>query len=159
MIQAVQAAKFQLATILAFGLLLAGCASESTRPDAPASGTQRSPTNSAVEKRALERWSYLIERKADKAYDFLTPGYRATKSRETYASEMNNRPIHWTKVYPYSETCEKPDVCVLNIQIDADTAMPGVGKKVPAMGFVAETWIRTRGKWYFLPDAKQGTGG
>lgn len=154
----IQAAMRQLALILALGLLLAGCASEATRPDESVQATDEFRKNTEVEKRALERWGYLINRKAEKAYDFLSPGYRATKSREVYASEMNNRPIHWNKVYPYSETCEKPDVCILALQIDADTAMPGVGKKVPAMGFVQETWIKTRGKWYYLPDPKGGTG-
>ena len=155
----IQASKRQLATILVLGLLLAGCASESTRPEASAPGTEQSGKVTEVEKRALERWGYLINHQAEKAYDLLSPGFRATKSREIYASEMNNRPIQWTKVHTYSQSCEKPDVCLLYLQIDADTAMPGVSSKVPAMGFVAETWIKTRGKWYYLPDAKVPTGG
>lgn len=154
----IHAAMRHLAPILSIGLLLAGCASESTRPDVSAPDTDQSRKLSDVEKRALQRWGYLIKHEAEKAYDFLSPGYRATKPREVYASEMNNRPVQWTKVYPYSESCEKPDVCTLHLQIDADTAMPGVGRKVPATGFVAETWIRTRGKWYYLPDSKPGTG-
>lgn len=155
----IKAALRPLAPILALGLLLAGCASESTRPDQSAQGADQSVKVSEVQKRALQRWNYLINREPGKAYDLLSPGYRSTKSREVYANEMSNRPIHWTKVHPYSETCEKPDVCVLNLQIDADTSMPGVGRKVPAMGFVEETWVKTRGKWYYLPDAKAGTGG
>lgn len=155
----IHAALRKYAPVLVLGLLLGGCASESTRPDESAPGTDQSRKISEVEKRALARWGYLIKGQAEKAYDYLSPGYRATKSRESYANEMNNRPIHWTKVYPYREICDKPDVCLLDLQIDADATMPGVGRKVPAMGFVTETWIKTRGKWYYLPDAKVGTGG
>ena len=155
----IQAALRQLAPILALGLLLGGCASESKRPDESAPAADQARKISVVEKRSQERWGYLINRQAEKAYDYLSPGYRATKTREAYASEMNNRPVHWTKVYPYGESCEKPDVCILTLQIDANTAMPGVGKNVPVTGFVGETWIKTGGKWYYLPEAKGSTGG
>jgi hypothetical protein len=37
--------------------------------------------------------------------------------------------------------------------------MPGVGSEVSSVGFVKETWLKTRGKWYLLPDAKPETGG
>lgn len=140
------------AALLALGLLLAGCASEGTRPDAK-------PDGKVAEKRAIERWEFLIKHEAEKAYDYLSPGFRATKSREDYAKEMNNRPIRWTRVLPYRSTCDKPDVCVLDLQIDFATKMPGVGTDVSSVGFVKETWLRTRGKWYLLPEAKSETGG
>ncbi|SFN17244.1 hypothetical protein SAMN05216289_10666 [Dokdonella immobilis] len=140
------------AALLALGLLLAGCASEGTRPDAK-------PDGKVAEKRAIERWEFLIKHEAEKAYDYLSPGFRATKSREDYAKEMNNRPIRWTRVLPYRSTCDKPDVCVLDLQIDFATKMPGVGTDVSSVGFVKETWLRTGGKWYLLPEAKSETGG
>lgn len=156
----IHAALRKFAPVLALGLFLAGCASDSTRPDQSTQGADAKPEkNTVVEKRALERWNFLINRQAEKAYDYLSPGFRATKSRESYAAEMNNRPVQWTNVYPYSQSCDKPDVCILNFQIDAQTDMPGVNRKVPAIGFVEETWIKTRGKWYYLPAKKGATGG
>ena len=138
-------------------LLIGGCASESTRPDAAVAGTDTGG-NKVVERRALERWGYLINRQAEKAYDYLSPGFRATKSREEYAGEMNNRPVHWTKVMPYRQICEKPDVCVVDLQIDADAKMVGTKEMVSSVGFVTETWIKSGGKWWFLPSAKAATG-
>ena len=148
----IQALARRAAAILAIGLLLAGCASDGTGPDAP-------PDGKVAEKRAIERWEFLIKHEAEKAYDYLSPGFRATKNREEYAKEMNNRPIRWTRVLPYRATCDKPDVCVIDLQIDYTTKMPGVGTDVNSVGFVKETWLRTRGKWYLLPEAKPVTGG
>lgn len=158
----IQASMRQLATLLATGLLMAGCSTQTTKSDQAAGAGDASPVSDsaskAVEERAIERWNLLIARKAEKAYDFLSPGFRATKKREEYASEMDNAPVQWEKVYPYSQKCDKPDVCVVNLQVDAQVKMPGVGKEVPSVGFVTETWIRSRGKWYFLPDSKKVTG-
>ncbi|HMM65342.1 MAG TPA: hypothetical protein PKC03_00240 [Dokdonella sp.] len=145
----------QLAACLVAGLLLAGCTSQATRSEAPADGKD----TKVVERRAIERWDLLIQKKAEKAYDFLSPGFRATKKREDYAQEMNNRPVRWTKVLPYKQACDKPDICILDLQIDYSTKMPGVGTDVSSVGFVRETWIRSKGQWYMLPDAKPATGG
>lgn len=145
----------QIAAFLVAGLLLAGCASQATKTEGAISGKE----NKVVERRALERWDLLIQKKAEKAYDYLSPGFRATKQRDDYAQEMNNRPVRWSKVLPYRQNCEKPDICVVDLQIDFHTKMPGVGTEASSTGFVRETWIRTKGQWYLLPDAKPATGG
>jgi len=152
--------------ILAIVLLLAGCASESTRPSSvegekgttASSPANSGPVNKVVEQRALQRWDLLINHQAEKAYDYLSPGFRATKKREDYATEMNNRPVKWSKVLPYRQNCAKPDVCILDLQIDANIKMPGVGE-VSSLGFVKETWIKSQGKWFFVPEGQKGAGG
>ena len=151
-----------LATLVATALLVAGCASETRRADSsPATGEApagtTAPSSDAL-RRAVERWDLLIAHKAEKAYDYLSPGYRATKKREDYAREMNDRPVKWTKVLPYREVCDKPDVCVIDLQVDIGVKMPGVSQMVSSVGFVTETWIRSRGKWYLLPHANDLTG-
>lgn len=158
----IQTSMRQMATLLASALLMVGCTSQTTKSDQAVDGARVSSdsdtANKVVETRAVERWDLLIARKAEKAYDYLSPGFRATKKREDYATEMNNRPVHWDKVLPYSQHCDKPDVCVVSLQVDADVKMPGVRKNVSTVGFVTETWIRTRGKWYMLPNAQQAAG-
>jgi uncharacterized protein YceK len=149
----------RLATLLATGILVAGCGSQSTRTDKVFGEQDAAAAAKIVNERSIARWNLLIDHKAEKAYDFLSPGYQATKKREDYAKEMNDRPVKWSKVIPYSQACEKPDVCVVNIQVDANVKMPGVGVPVSSVGFVEETWIKSGGKWYFLPDSKKVTGG
>jgi hypothetical protein len=143
----------QLAAPLMAVLLATGCASQAPRSDTSEAGTAAT-VNKELEQRALDRWTFLIERKAEKAYDYLSPGYRKTLRREDYARDMNNRPVRWSKVRPYRQTCDKPDVCVVDLQVDFETKVPGVRQNVASVGFVNETWIRVRGKWYLLPKAK-----
>ena len=154
----IQVSVRRLAALIVTTLLAAGCASQSSKPDAAPGKSNSGAAEKIVNKRSIERWEFLIAHKADKAYDYLSPGFKATKKREDYAKEMRDRPVEWQKVLPYSQVCDKPDVCVVNIQVDVNVKMPGVGQKVSSVGYVTETWIRSHGQWYFLPDSKKVTG-
>ena len=144
-------------------LLLAACGSQPTRNAHTNENADQKPSASdatlahKVGQRAVERWDYLIKREAEKAYDYLSPGFRATKKRADYANEMNNRPIRWTKVYLHSEVCEKPDVCKIILMIEYEAVLPGTSKPTSAPAFINETWIKDGGKWWLLPGdvAKQ----
>jgi hypothetical protein len=69
----------------------------------------KAPANdSALEKRSVERWNLLIAHKAEKAYDYLSPGTRSTETREKYAADMNNRPVHWQSVTYVDRKCDDP---------------------------------------------------
>lgn len=158
----IQASIRLLAPVLATGFFVAGCTSQPSKMEKSGDGSTVSSisesANKEVENRALARWNLLIARDGAKAYDFLSPGFKATKSRNDYANEMNNRPVHWEKVLPYSQQCDKPNVCVISLQVDSDVKMQGVSKAVSTVGFVTETWIKSKGKWYFLPNSKQSAG-
>ena len=126
-------------------LALAGCMTAVKNED-----------SSVIGKRAVERWDFLIAHQAEKAYDFLTPGYRTTKTREAYAQEMNNRGIRWSKVGFGSQQCEV-DICHVHLTVDYRVNLGGPAGNTKAMGFVAETWIKAAGRWYFLPEQLQPT--
>lgn len=123
-------------------LLMAGCAATGTKKDNTAD----------IEKRAIQRWEYLIARQGEKAYDYLTPGFRATKSREIYASEMNNRPMNWKSVRFSKKECTE-DRCEVFLSVDY-FVMLNAGMRGPMKGFapLKETWVRVKGKWYYLPS-------
>lgn len=105
-----------------------------------------SPDN--VDRRAVERWNYLIARQAEKAYDYLSPGYRETKTRESYADAMNNRPVKWTAVKFKSKTCEA-DSCKVIVEVAYSITLAGAPAESKAEQ--SETWIRIDGNWFFLP--------
>jgi len=135
--------------LLLVAALLSACATTSGGAGGKSSGKGVGP-----EVRAVERWDLLIARKAEVAYDYLSPGKRATEKREDYAKAMNNRPIRWEKVSLYSKKCEKESSCTIALQVDVSVPSAGVGGMAPAVGFVEETWIRAdNGVWYFLPPA------
>lgn len=104
-----------------------------------------------VEQRAVQRWEYLIAHEAEKAYDYLTPGYRKTITREVYAATMNHRPVQWTSVKYTGRKCEG-DRCSVSLLIDYSLEMAGLGRPAESMSPQRENWIRVRGTWYFLPS-------
>ena len=113
--------------------------------------------SSVIQARAIQRWDFLIEHHAEKAWDYLSPGYRETKPREAYAKEMNARGVNWTKVSFNSQKCDA-DVCTVHLAVDYTINMgAGIGK-VASMGPITETWIKVKGQWYFLPEQFRPTG-
>lgn len=132
-----------LSCVLLAGLM-AGCAS---------GGLRGASTPDAIDALSVQRWEYLIARQADKAYDLLSPGYRATRTREGYAASMNSRPIAWKKVTFVRKECET-DSCTVFLLVDHTIRLPGlgVGKAQEAFAPIRETWIRSEGRWYYLPN-------
>lgn len=124
-------------------LLVGGCAS---------SGIKGGASVDAIDTLSVQRWEYLIKRQADKAYDLLSPGYRSTRTREAYAAAMNSRPIGWKKVTFVRKECEA-DRCSVFLLVDHTIRLPGlgVGKSQEAFAPIRETWIRSGGRWYYLP--------
>lgn len=141
--------------LAALPLTLAACAS--TGPGAgPA--VADAPSKSAgpeqiLEQRAVERWKLLIGGKAAEAWDYLSPGYRSTVPRETYAANMKDRPVHWKAVRFDSVDCPADagycDVTV-NVDYEFQSTLPGVGT-LASTGPVVERWIGVEGSWYFVP--------
>ena len=107
-----------------------------------------SPDN--VDRRAVERWNYLIAHQAEKAYDYLTPGARETQKREIYAGAMNSRPVQWKSVVFDRKECEA-DRCKVLVNVKYSVKMPTGGDPVEQTSSQSETWILTDGEWYFLP--------
>ena len=127
-----------IAAIVLVALLASGCADPSK------------PEN--VDRRAVERWDHLIAHEAEKAYDYLTPGFRATQSRDAYAAAMNNRGVQWTSAKFKSKECDA-DRCKVLIDVAYSVKMPGLdGKSSPATSAQSEVWILVDGNWYMLPN-------
>ena len=123
-------------------LALSGCMS---------GGGVKQEDDSVLRARAVERWDMLIARKADKAWDYLSPGYRETKPRDAYAEEMNNRGIRWSKVTFGSQECDA-DTCKVRLLVNYNVNLGGLAGTVGSTGPVVETWIKVKGRWYFLPE-------
>ncbi len=131
------------ARMAATALLLVAIAGCNTSTDAAA----------GVEKRAAERWNFLIAHQAEKAYDYLSPGTRETMTRESYAAAMNTRPVQWTAAKFNHKECDA-DRCKVYIDVSYSVAMPGggaVGKPIESTSTQSETWVRVKDDWYFLP--------
>lgn len=127
----------------AVALVLVGCAGL----------VKKDEDASVIKEKAVQRWDYLIAHQAEKAYDFLSPGYRTTITRENYAAGMNNRPVSWQSVKFVGQTCE-PDVCTVTMKVTYKVTVNIHGSRnVNGGSEITERWIKDSGRWYFLPSS------
>ena len=139
--------------VLAALVMLGGCAA--------GGGTKSGVSKKGdAEVRAQARWDHLLKKETEEAYDFLSPGARSTIGREQYASDMKNRPIHWTKAQVESKECATADSCKVKVLIEYSAKLPMVaGGDVKSPAVLEETWIAVDGVWYYVPaDLVQGKG-
>lgn len=134
--------KVYFAPFVAALLALSGCMS---------GGGVKQDDSTVLRTRSVERWDLLIARQADKAWDYLSPGYRETKPRAAYAEEMNNRGMRWSKVRYESQECDA-DTCKVRLLVDYNLNLGGPAGTVKSASPVTETWIKVNGRWYFLPE-------
>lgn len=135
-------------------LTLAACAGQATRPTVePEPEAAAEAPEDQIKRRAVERWTLLIDRRFEEAYELLSPGYRETVSKEAYVRTMKDRPVQWTRVLFDKATCQ-PQLCVVEIQVNAQLQMPvmRVGT-VDVTNMVTENWILSAGEWYLVPQA------
>lgn len=137
--QKLAAAGFAIATVV----MLAGCKPGSQSGD----GSVES-----LKERAQQRWTYLIEKKTDKAYEYLTPGYRKAKTQEQYVAEKSSVGLNWKRATVGKTECEE-DVCTVFITLDYDVKLPNSGgKPIETFAPLREKWVKLSDTWYFLPD-------
>lgn len=108
-------------------------------------------TEKTIEARAAQRWQYLIAKQADKAYDYLTPGFRKATPRDRYAASMGGRPIKWSSVKVTGKECQE-DTCDVLLALDYEVLLAGAGARpIKSLAPLREKWVKVDGQWYFLP--------
>ena len=140
-------------SLLLSALWLAGCAAGGggTRPAAAAKDTGK--PEQVVEQRAVARWALLTAGKPAEAYQYLSPGFRALKTSEQYAADLQNRPVRWKAARFSAVECPPPgEYCDVTLDVDyeIDSPLPGVGT-LKSTGPVVERWIVLDGVWYLVP--------
>jgi len=130
----------QMSGLLAL-LALAGCMTAVKNQD-----------SSVIQARAFERWNFLIEHHAEKAWDYLSPGFRETKPREAYATEMNARGVNWTKVSFNSQKCDA-DVCKVHLAVDYTVNMGRQSEKWPPWVRLLRLGSRSRANGITCPSS------
>lgn len=121
-------------------LLLAACA-----------GSPKQPAET-LEQRVQGRWDVVIARDFRAAYQYFSPGLRASVSYEQYLRSVFARTVRWSEG-EFKEILECDEgVCKVKTSIHYEVSglVPGGGafKSVRA---VIEDWIQVDGIWYFVP--------
>jgi hypothetical protein len=108
--------------------------------------------------RPVERWEHLIAKRADQAWDLLSPGYRSTRNREEYIAAMTTRPVRWMAVEYHSHSCiDVGSFCEVNLKVTFTVVsrQAGVGE-IQSFGFVTERWLKSGEFWYHVPENVSG---
>ena len=120
-----------------------------------AAGCQKQDATSVVQRRALERWNLLVTHQPVKAYDYLSPGYRATHTLDQYVAFIATARLKWKDVRIESQKCDA-ETCTVNLIVKSD--IPGqlinASRDIEHEAPVSEHWIASEGQWYFLPDSR-----
>ena len=128
--------------VLALMAPLAACAPQVKQDD-----------GATVEKRAMERWNLLIAHKAEKAYDYLTPGFRETVTRDVYAKQKNDTAVGWKAAHVTGHTCDA-DSCTVTVTVDVSVKMIGIEKPQSSSVPTEEHWVKAGREWFYLPDSR-----
>ena len=115
----------------AFVVFLAACAAINPQP-----------SEAVVKERAQARWNALVQGDVKAAYDYFSPGSRATSSLTDYASGI--RIGFWKAVTVDRVDCAAPDRCEVHTTIEYDHR--GMRIKTPNR----ETWVREGSNWWYL---------
>jgi hypothetical protein len=112
------------------------------------SGCSSPPPEEEVGQRALERWQALIKRDMDKAYGYLSPGYRAVNSLKLYRAGIGNA-VQWKEATLKNVSCaDKTCEVTINIRYQYVARVAG---KYEGEKPIKEKWTQVDGKWWFLP--------
>ncbi len=100
------------------------------------------------------RWSGIIEKDFEQAYEYFSPGYKETETIESFKLRMLTAQINleWTQGKFVSADCEDEAICEVTVQLDykytfAKRSLGGVEVQTE----VTENWIKLEEKWHFVP--------
>lgn len=119
-------------TFLVMGL--SGCSSPSPEEEAG--------------RRALERWQVLIQGDTERAYRYLSPGYRKVNSLELYRARIGSA-VQWKEASLGDISCAEK-VCEVTVNIRYRYSGPTVGNYEGERP-IKEKWTQVEGEWWFLP--------
>ena len=122
--------------LAALALVLTACATAT--PSTP---------EDLVRQRAEERWGALVKQDFQKAYDYMTPSYRAVVSSEQFKSQFGAAG-QWTNAIVHAVTCEA-ESCDVQMRITTKVNVPQMAMRIPEVTtYMTEKWVREEGQWW-----------
>ena len=109
------------------------------------------PVEDTIEKRAMERWTVLLNEDIAAAYEFLSPGYRSSVSAIQYQKALLLNQVKWTGAsYVGSECTETTCKVKILLNFTLYGGLPGV-KSFDGSDVIEESWIQSDNEWYLVP--------
>lgn len=109
-----------------------------------------------LDNRVIDYWNHKINHEFKEAYQFLSPGWRATESEVGFAQRMSQSTIVWKNVKFIDKKCTQKDLCIVTVEITYNYSFQAVGGKLMTVeSNIDETWIMKNNKWYHTPIKKK----
>jgi hypothetical protein len=105
-------------------------------------------TGMSLEDRVLARWNYLMADDFQAVYDFATPGFRQTMTREEFAHKLAQSPVKWEEVQYVGAECEGQSCLVQLTGIYRAIAAPSGLNQMRLPREISERWIEIDGEWW-----------
>ena len=106
----------------------------------------------AVLDRAQARWDAVTAGDLETAYTYYSPGYRSTTSLIDYGVSMRMQRVRWVSAEYVDHSCEESR-CTVRFKIGYQVVTPVPGLRVwNSSSMVEDTWVKTRGEWWYLPE-------
>ena len=117
-------------------------------------GCHKDPAK-VVPERALDRWNLLINHQPVKAYEYLSPGYRATHTLDQYVAFVATAKLKWKEAKVEGATCDA-DTCSVKLTIKSliPATLTKTSNDVENESPLIEQWILNDGQWYLVPDSR-----
>jgi len=140
----------RLIFLLLITLLSAGC--QTLPPEVVANRKAKTLTpEQLVTERAKARWDALIAGDYERAYAYLSAGYRLTMPLTTYSLKRSQDRFKITSAYIRGAACSSETICNAGITLTVEATMPNVGTKAfPTTQ--EESWLFQDGSWFHVPQ-------
>lgn len=125
-----------MATLIGLFFLQAGCFSQYPVTE--------------VRERSEAKWQALVAGDYDKAYGYLSPGFRLKLDKIAFHNRYRNKLTFHSATVTRVE-CRK-DICELDVELDYTIhAMPPFAIDFRRPEIRTEKWILSEGDWWFVP--------
>lgn len=123
----------KLVALATLGAIVSGCASLTATPE------------ERVTQRAQARWTALVAGQFDKAYQYLSPAYKAAVPADRYRARFGGA-ASWQNAQVLAASCG-PDKCDVKIRVRVKLA---TGGNLAIDTEVQETWLLDDGQWWLF---------
>ncbi|MEE4637853.1 MAG: hypothetical protein V2J42_03865 [Wenzhouxiangella sp.] len=129
--------KYFFAPLMASAVVLLGACTPPSEP------------TETLEERVMARWQLMVEREFEAAWDYYTPGFRQTTSRELFAADMERRPVHWTAAELVGTDCGE-DVCQVKVRVEYRVVgAPRGHGRMRLNRTIEDQWVFLDGQWWY----------
>lgn len=104
-----------------------------------------------IEARSTARWDAFLAGDLERAYQYLSPGYRSSVTLAQYQRSVLLQQLKYTSAKYIESECDdsKCDVTV-SVGFTVYGALPGV-KSFDGTRNIHESWVLVDGNWYMVP--------